>query len=183
MCIFGWRKQFCSKKSSQKRSCQHTNKGVSNALMQAFHCWHCVGGSGVSTMGRLVPNFGEGGSMGFWLILVEVFFFNWYTFFCLPDKANTPARNFWIWQKIGLDPLVLFSVKPLKQKMWRWGDNWCSNWNQSTYTCTQIKMKYAWGGRGQGSKAGFDSKGLIGSVTSHSGPRIFSNRFLKEVVK
>ena len=116
----------------------------------------------------------------FWL---KFFFFNWYTFFCLPDKANTPARNFWIWQKIGLDPLVLFSVKPLKQKMWRWGDNWCSNWNQSTYTCTQIKMKYAWGGRGQGSKAGFDSKGLIGSVTSHYGLRIFSNRFLKEVVK
>ncbi len=79
-------------------------------------------------------------------------------------------------------PSILF-CKASEAKMWGWGDNWCSNWNQSILTCKQIEMKYGWGGRGQGSKSGFDSKGLIGSVTSHSGIRIFSNRFLKEAVK
>ena len=40
---------------------------IVNVLTRAFFCWCCVRGSGVSTMGWLVPDFGEGGWLGFWL--------------------------------------------------------------------------------------------------------------------
>ncbi len=52
---------FAVKKVNKKCSRQCTTMGVSNALTRAFHCCYCVGGGGVSTMGRLVPNFGKGG--------------------------------------------------------------------------------------------------------------------------
>jgi len=63
------------KKVNKKCSRQRTTKGVSNALTRAFHCCYYVGGGEVSTMGRLVPNFGEGKSAGILVILVEVLFF------------------------------------------------------------------------------------------------------------
>jgi hypothetical protein len=51
------------KKDRKKRSHQPTTKGVRNALTQVFlsksKCR--VGGGGVSTIRRLVPDFGEGG--------------------------------------------------------------------------------------------------------------------------
>ena len=56
-------------------------------------------------MGRLVPNFGEGGSVGVSFVLLCLSSVRkWYTF-TLPDKANTPARNFGIWQKYWAGPL------------------------------------------------------------------------------
>ena len=67
---------FAAKKQVNiKRSRQHTTKGGSNALTQAFHCCYCIRGGGVITMGWLVPNLGEGGSVGILVILVEVLFF------------------------------------------------------------------------------------------------------------
>ena len=56
-------------------------------------------------MGRLVPNFGKGGSVGVSFVLLCLSSVRkWYTF-TLPDKANTPARNFGIWQKYWAGPL------------------------------------------------------------------------------
>jgi hypothetical protein len=73
----GGRNFVAKTKVNKKRSRQRTTKGVSNGnvLARAFHCCYRIGGGGVSTMGRLVPNFGEGGSVGILVILVEVLFF------------------------------------------------------------------------------------------------------------
>jgi hypothetical protein len=74
--LLGGGSNFAAKtKVTKKRSRQRTTKGVSNALTRAFQCCYCVGGGGVSTMGQLVPNFGEGGSVRSLVILVEVLFF------------------------------------------------------------------------------------------------------------
>jgi hypothetical protein len=85
----------------KKCSCQRTTKGVNNALMQAFLLEHPIGGGRLSTMGWMVPKFGEGWSIGdsgsgcvFFLILalclVHLF---------LSGNANTPVRKIQILQK------------------------------------------------------------------------------------
>jgi hypothetical protein len=52
------------------------------------------------------PILARGEVLGFWLILVEVLFFNWYTFFCL-TRPILPPEMFESGKKIGLDPLLL----------------------------------------------------------------------------
>jgi hypothetical protein len=52
-------------------------------------------------MGRLVPKFGEGGSVGIWLK------FGLYTFFCLMTRPIILPEIFKSGKKIGLDPLAV----------------------------------------------------------------------------
>ncbi len=87
-------------------SCQRTSKGVNNVLMQLFLLECPIGGGRLSTMGWMILNVGEGRSIvdsGFGVNFVQ----NVFGTLFLSDEANNPARNFRIWQKIDLDPLLL----------------------------------------------------------------------------
>ncbi len=64
-------------------------------------------------MEQLVPNFGEGGSIGVSFVLLtscpwSVIQRNWYTFFCLTKPILQP-EIFESGENIGLDPLLKLS--------------------------------------------------------------------------
>ncbi len=85
-------------------SCQRTTKGVNNVLMQAFLFKRLIGGGRLSTMVWTVPNFGKGGSLGFWflLVLVQILCLV-HLFFCLMRPIVLPGI-FKSGKKIDLDP-------------------------------------------------------------------------------